>query len=254
MLENDYLLGEKLYGDDFTIDQIQQWYVYEKEAYANLGAKNRSDYIYAYHKLNIYLGYKHLPMGKFTNVLSFGGAYGDELLPIIDRIGNITILEPSDMFKTNNLNGVKLNYIKPSIEGDIPFENNFFDLTTSFGVLHHIPNVTHVLREIYRSTKKGGYCLIREPIISMGDWTTSRSGLTKNERGIPLKIFYRMIMDIGFRVKKGTLCGFPLIRNISNLSKRSVYNISFFVFLDKIFSYCFSKNYSYHAQGALKIK
>lgn len=44
---NEFLSGKKLFGDDFTLEQIEQWYKDETEAYADLGARR---------KLNIYTG------------------------------------------------------------------------------------------------------------------------------------------------------------------------------------------------------
>ncbi len=38
---NEYLAGEKLYGDDFSFEQIKNWYDQEAEGYADLGSKNR---------------------------------------------------------------------------------------------------------------------------------------------------------------------------------------------------------------------
>ncbi len=40
--------------------------------------------------------------------------------------------------------------------GDKPFESESFDLITSFGVLHHIPNVTHVINECGRVLADNG--------------------------------------------------------------------------------------------------
>jgi ubiquinone/menaquinone biosynthesis C-methylase UbiE len=38
----------------------------------------------------------------------------------------------------------------------LPFKDNEFDLAYSWGVLHHTPNPTKAIREIYRVTKPGG--------------------------------------------------------------------------------------------------
>ncbi len=38
-----YLSGERLYGDDFTIEEIQKWFADEAEGYADLGAKEKID-------------------------------------------------------------------------------------------------------------------------------------------------------------------------------------------------------------------
>ncbi len=44
-MKNDisiYLSGAKLYGDDFTIDEIEEWFADEAEGSANLGAKKET--------------------------------------------------------------------------------------------------------------------------------------------------------------------------------------------------------------------
>ena len=81
---------------------------------------------------------------------------------------NITIIDPSDSFNTNNINGIPCTYIKPTIDGSLSFKENSFDLVASFGVLHHVPNVSFVLNEFSRCLRLGAIALIREPIVSMG--------------------------------------------------------------------------------------
>ena len=43
---------------------------------------------------------------------------------------------------------------------NIPFNDNSFDLVYSNGVIHHTPNTTQVVKEIYRVLKPGGRCII----------------------------------------------------------------------------------------------
>ncbi len=47
--ELEYFDGKKLYGNDFTEQQILEWFESEKEGYAKLGSKNLSTYRYASH-------------------------------------------------------------------------------------------------------------------------------------------------------------------------------------------------------------
>jgi hypothetical protein len=143
---NEYLSGRKLFGDDFSADQIERWYEEEREGYASLGASDRAAYRYEYHAMNEGFGFKHLPSGSLGRVLGIGSAYGDELLPVASRIEQLTILEPSVALRQDRLGGVPIEYITPHSSGAMPLESKSFDTVSCFGVLHHIPNVTHVVK------------------------------------------------------------------------------------------------------------
>ena len=162
----------------------------ERDADLGSGAQGESGYVYGYHALNIRHGFRHLPARRrFSHVLGVGSAYGAEFQPIIDRLDTVTILEPSDQLTGRAIGGrISPAYVKPNPSGMMPFDDGCFDLTVSMSVLHHIPNVSRVVAEMSRVTKRDGYTLIREPIVSMGDWRYQRKpGVTKRERGIPLQ-------------------------------------------------------------------
>jgi len=245
---DQFFSGIKLYGDDFSLDEIQAWFEDEKEGYADLGAKNKTQYSYAYHELNKIFGFECIKNIRDAEVLGLGSAYGDELLPVLPQSKAITILEPSDSFQNAQIHGVPCHYVKPNMNGDMPFEDNKFNIITSFGVLHHIPNVSHVISEIARCLDKGGYALIREPITSMGDWRNKRRGLTMRERGIPVKLFDEMIEKSGMEITRKTLCMFPPLSILAKKFGITPYNSRFIVYLDKLLSRVFYWNYRYHAE------
>jgi len=240
----EYFSGKKLYGDDFNLKQIKKWFEDEKEGYSKLISE---DHIYEFHQINKIHGYNKLKnVKKFNSVLSFGGAKGDELLPIIKKIGKIYIVEPSKKLKVNVLQGKKIEYVLPKPDGKIPFKENSFDLITCFGVLHHIPNISFVFKELTRILKKDGYLLIREPIVSMGNWTKPREGLTKRERGIPENIFEKLIKKSNLEIISKKKIMFPLLRRI-NWGKYRGGNSRFWVYTDLFFSKLFIKNNKYHS-------
>lgn len=202
------LNGLVLHGDDFDVDAIAAWYQDEENAYADLYAAN-PDYEYEYEPLNIYNGFRHLPSeASLSRVCGLGSAYGDELRPIAHRIERLTIVESSDSYRQAPALDVPTDWCKAAVSGDIELEDASVDLTTSLGVLHHIPNVTHVLAEIGRITKPGGLALIREPIVSMGDWSRPREGLTPRERGIPRDLLLSACREAGFDVIHESWCFF----------------------------------------------
>lgn len=240
------LNGERLFGDDFPPDEIERWFDGEKEGFAALWIGNGADYQYEYHALNHAHGFRYLPPRSFAHALSIGGAYGHELLPVLSSISRVTILEPSDLYESGELQGVPIRYVKPTPLGDMPFGDATFDLATCFGCLHHIPNVTRVMRELYRCLMPGGFALIREPIVSMGDWRRPRPGLTKMERGIPLRLFRSILADAGFAIQRESLCVFPLVPKLTFLFGRYVWNSRSAVALDRALARAFSWNVRYH--------
>ena len=246
-LLEEYFQGKKLYGDDFSPEEIERWFNDEEDGYADLGAKDRATYRYEFLALNNAHGFRHLPPRDFGHVLSVGGAYGEELRSLLPKIGNITILDPSTAFLIKEIGGVPVEYVKPRPSGIMPFADETFDLATCFGCLHHVPNVSTVVRELFRCIQPSGIVLIREPIVSMGDWRQPRVGLTKRERGLPLSIFRDIVRSAGFAILKETKCIFPLTFRLRFLFGGPVYNSATAVWLDEMLSRSFAWNdHRYH--------
>lgn len=254
-MPNEYFKGEKLYGDDFNESQIKEWFDHEAEAYANLSANNPISDVkekeYGYHALNEVNGYRHISLPENTIALGIGAAYGAEFLPVKNSLKEIHILEPSDQLVAEKLDNIPLIYQKPDITGKMPYSDNMFDLITCFGTLHHIPNVSYVVSELARVLKPGGVLLIREPIISMGDWDKPRKGLTKHERGIPLKLFRKMFSNSKLKIVKETPC-LTMLFVLQKILKRTLYTNKFYLKFDVVFSKLLLFNYHYHATSKLQ--
>lgn len=229
-----YFAGEKLYGNDFCPEEIEKWFRDEEMAYFRLDNREVAGYEYAYHALNKFHGFRHLPETKFKKVLGIGSAYGEEFRPVLGKVSSVTILEPAPGFRSGALDGIDVEYVKPMPTGFFPFSPNQFDLVTCLGVLHHIPNVGRVIAEISRCTSPGGYVLLREPVISMGDWRHPRPGLTARERGIPLSILRDMIRSSGFTVVREARCLFPITPRLHYVMKSAVFNSTACVLIDAL--------------------
>jgi SAM-dependent methyltransferase len=226
------------------IYSIEKWFSDEENGYSELIDKN--NYTYLYHELDNYHAYNHIK-AKTDNVLGIGSAFGHEFYPIIEKIQNITIIEPSGTFVQESIQGKPCRYVKPNTDGTLPFIDCSFDLITCLSVLHHVPNVGHVVSEIFRCLNKGGYALFREPIVSMGDWREQRAGLTKHERGIPPKLFDNMITEAGFEVVRKKYCCFtPIHKFWLKLFNTSGYNSKIAIRVDSYLSSALSWNDKYH--------
>ena len=247
---NEYFEGKKLYGNDFSLEQITQWYNEEAEGYADLGSKDKESYSYGYHMMNKIHGFDKINGLSFENVLGFGSAFGYEFEPIIKRITNLTIVEPSDNLIKNQIGDLIPKYIKPSIEGRLPLNENSIDLITCFGTLHHIPNVSYVISELIRVMKPNGHLLLREPIFSMGDWQKPRIGLTNNERGIPVSFFDSEFGKYSIEIISKEYCfttTYLFQKTFGKFFNKALYSYKFYVLFDKYLSILLKKNVRYHA-------
>jgi len=184
---------------------------------------------------------------RYNEALGIGSAYGDEFMPIAHNIKRITILDSSDAFSdVKEIRETPCRYIKPNPNGNMPFESNRFDLVSSLGAMHHIPNVSHVMNECFRCLNKDGIMLLREPIVSMGGWRKPRTGLTKRERGIPLRVLNDIIRNAGFTINHKSLCISPIILNMANKIGIAAYNNSVLTIADTLLSQMFAWNMKYH--------
>jgi SAM-dependent methyltransferase len=238
--------GAAIYGDDFSQVEIDAWYDAEKEGYANLGAKNVDSYVYEYHALNDFHFFSRLPKLTGQKLLGIGSAWGHELTPIAYRFDEIVILDPSDQFDVEKIGDTPTQYQHPNPTGKIDFPDFEFDAITSFGVMHHIPNVTFVMQELYRVLKPGGVLLLREPIVSMGDWRKTRNGLTANERGLPYKKLQALVAMCGFSSISDSVCDFSLTPRIYRMFGTHVYNSKVAVAVDALAARAFSWNKHYN--------
>ena len=167
--ERTYFRGGRVYGDDFSLIQIKEWFEQEETGYYDLASQN-GPYTYGYHAPNCLHGFSFLKGRMFDCCLALGCATGDDVAPLARNVRKFIAIEPAEQWWSNNIGGTPAIYLKPAVSGDIALPNNAVDLATCLGVLHHIPNSSHVLSEVARVTRAGGIFVMREPIHSMGDW------------------------------------------------------------------------------------
>lgn len=246
-----YFSGQRLIGEDFDEAQTATWYQEEEQAYQNLGYQDDSDE-YPYHALNSVCGYDHLPASCRFDVVGIGSAHGREFEPLIGRMASLTIVESDKRYWKTEVSGVSCHYAAPASNGDLPLVDDSADVITCFGVLHHVAKVSAALSEMRRVLRPGGMALIREPIISMGDWRAHRPGLTKNERGIPLGLFQQMMQGAGLRIVKKKLCGYAPLQHLScRLLRTNIWSSRTLTRADTTICSLFS-NVRYHRTSALQ--
>jgi len=199
--------GDSLAGDNFSGSELERWYAQEKEGYYEKHPLTEDpDPWYAYMRyVNEILFFRNVSKSITSgSVVFLGSGSGIEAKKFyqLNPDWALNFVESSDNFRSELLsNFIGSKVVESSVDGKINLESNSNDIVCAFSVLHHIANVTHVIKEIYRVIKPGGVFFVREPCSSMGDWRFQRSA-TPNERGISKKYMIKTATDAGFYVKK----------------------------------------------------
>ena len=250
--EELYFSGKALYGDDLDTAGLAQWYRDEESGYYELAKSHR--WAYDHHALDVFHAFSRLPKQHYPVCLALGCAEGDELESIAERVGRFIALEPAEEFwRKTPIKQTPIAYLKPSAIGDIPLPAGTVDLAVCLSALHHVPNVSHVLSEIVRALKPGGYMVLREPMCTMGDWRKARPGLTPNERGFPQVWLQSKLDNLGFRVVSRRFCCFAGTPAIARLFRiYSPYNSEIVVRFDWLLSGAFRWNLHYHRDRTYK--
>lgn len=243
-----FFSGNLLYGDDFSDEQLLSWFKEEDNAFYEMHYS--PTYTYPFFALDKKVLRKALlNIKNNATILGIGSGDGQELKSFIEKIGTAYIIENGNYSLIDELKD-RTVLMKANYKGVLPFEDNKFDFIVCFSSLHHIANISFVMAELFRVLKPSGYLFIREPIVSMGDWRVKRPGLTKNERGIPIKVFREIIHKTGFRIEKEAIWNFrPLSKLVNVFYKKSIFNNTLLSHLDLFFSKIFLFNYRYHSKS-----
>lgn len=105
---------------------------------------------------------KSLNSDSSIKVLDFGAGTGNLSRIFLEKGCVVSACDVSqksldvlrEKLSSDNLNTVLCDGLK------LPFEDNTFDITTTYSVLHHIPDYISALKEMIRVTKKGGFIYI----------------------------------------------------------------------------------------------
>lgn len=246
-----YFSGRELYGDDFDESAIAKWYREEEYAYFNINTADGS-YKYEWHGFNRAHGWSVIAKRTFKRCLVLGCAMGLDVAPIAQQVEAFIAVEPAERWWQDEISGTSARYVKPTVLGDLELPDASVDLAVSLGVLHHIPNVSHILAEVSRVLTCGGYYILREPISTMGDWRRPRGNLTKNERGLPPRWLEAKLKSLGFRVVRRRYCLFSGLLRFGQVFGVLDLNQPLVVNADHVLCRLFTWNLHYHRNSLLK--
>jgi SAM-dependent methyltransferase len=248
-----YFSGNKLYGDDFTPEQIVDWYRAEEAGYYEIAQESQDYDGTGWSSVHARNFFRHLGGSHFGTCLALGSANGDDVSPIATLVDRYVVIEPAEAWWRPQIGGKPAKYVKPAISGSIDLPDESVDLAICFGVLHHIANVSSVITEIARVCRPHAMFLCREPVYSMGDWRKPRKGLTKNERGFPVRWLESTVENAGFSIVRRSCCAFPpLARMAERLGVRRPFASDLYVSIDAMVSWLFMWNMQYHRRSVLR--
>lgn len=197
----------RLYGDDFNQDAIEQWFREEAQYHNQFSGGRFEDHPKLYQVFDWY--YALLPYfhpRPDMRVLDFGCAEGQALahLPAERRTYSYVGVDASrSLLERAARVHPEGEYRLMPADGIIPAKDGEFDYVVVLGVLHHVPNVAHYLKELFRVLGPGGRLILREPSHAMGRIPGSHTmlpGLSPNERGIPARYLQSQLKQLGMRV------------------------------------------------------
>ncbi|MDD4188412.1 MAG: class I SAM-dependent methyltransferase [Bacilli bacterium] len=148
-----------------TFDNIKHNQVQHDKVALTYNSKHSEIYnIYEQNRLEKSIDFciKYVNSNSSAKVLDFGAGTGNLSRIFLEKGCTVTALDVSqkslnvlkDKLTFNNLNTVLYNGFK------LPFEDNTFDITATYSVLHHIPDYISAIKEMIRVTKKDGLVYI----------------------------------------------------------------------------------------------
>lgn len=206
-----YLTGERLIGDDATPAQLKQWFDEEMDGYADLVAEepdfqNQREFSAALnrrHYGDLFKGTKDL-----VGVV-YGPATATELTTLTPHVKQWYAVEPGKVFHNPAYYQRPVTFLPVGPQNTLELPDNSVDVVICLSVLHHIANAGFAVSEMARVLKPGGLLLLREPTVTMGDWSKPRPGLTRNERGFPLPWLLAACKAHGLDVFRARQAVFP---------------------------------------------
>lgn len=238
--------GTHLWGDDLDQLELESWFADEQRAAAAAanadGLDDGDDY--AWWEQQRFHVFSKLPARRWSHVLGFGSGSGAELLPVDAE--RITILEAVPRRQPHAGVRCPVTYAQAQASGDLALPDGAVDLVVCFGALHHVANVSYVLREFARVAAGGGYLCLGEPIIGMGTEPAERRGLTPHERGLPLPWLRQAVDSAGWAIKAETLAVFPVVARLWR-GRGSPWNSRTLVRLDATLCSVLRARVRYHA-------
>jgi ubiquinone/menaquinone biosynthesis C-methylase UbiE len=117
---------------------------------------------------------------SFSRVLDVGTGTGRHALKFARRGASVTAFDQSPEMlalarQAAQREGLPIDFWLLSLDEDLPFEANQFDLLVCALTLSHVPNLAHVIQEFARVLQNDGHLLITDfhPVHTIYGWRTA---------------------------------------------------------------------------------
>ena len=167
---------------------------------------------------------KLIPINKHMKALEFGAGTGLLSFMLADRLGEITLVDNStEMINVvkGKISGQEMHHMKPVLinleKEDYP---EHFDIIYSQMVLHHVNDVSGILKKFFQMTNPDGYLAIAD--LYTEDGLFHGEGFT-GHKGFDADLLAKELADYGFKnvshqtcftiqkvTEQGTMKNFPV--------------------------------------------
>jgi tRNA (cmo5U34)-methyltransferase len=143
---------------------------------------------------------KIIPLNKHMKALEFGAGTGLLSFLLADRVAEITLVDNSaEMINVvrGKISGQAIHHMKPLlINLELEDYPEHFDIIYSQMVLHHVVDVSGILKKFYRMTNPYGYLAIAD--LYTEDGSFHGDGFT-GHKGFDVDLLARELSDDGFK-------------------------------------------------------
>lgn len=254
--------GFELYGDGFNEIQLQEWFEIESEGFSRLEMKSNSSKLDPWYGYNRYINEKHVwniinrhfSTKKKLTVLVLGPGPGDELVRFAQAWKDLKLrlIEPSEIFREALSQKFPTAIIENGNHIKIVDTGDRYDAIIGLQVLHHIANVSSIIKQLSCLLNQDGLLILREPCSSMGMWHDRHKNFnlaTPNERGISKFVINKALTESKLRPYKScyplAICLDPINKILKKFNLYRFVPLNLIYLLDIVLSKLVSINDQY---------
>ncbi len=125
---DDFLSGRRIYGDDFDAERWRPGIATRRTATRRSPSPRKPAQLRV-PRNELAPWFPALKGERFEHALGFGSGFGYELMPIIERIGRVSLVDSAAVYQQSELPVASVRTFKADQSGVLPFGEREFDLS-----------------------------------------------------------------------------------------------------------------------------